>query len=310
MASNDNADKSTQPPSVPPTAPLASQSPELWEPVSEWGGDELTEPIPDALDAATLSEGGQEQPRETAGEETQKIHVGDTAWSAIRRIPLFIRLVIVVVILGASAYGYGLWQRRQLPALLRKVRLGQQPTLTLVDACKDRVLIWEVVGNRNEILIQTSPQGGWVRVSREDTTATSPALSPDAERVVYLSLLDSGQVVVVPLDTTATQTIISVSQLESAAVASEYSGMTFCNWTSLAWDPDGHRLAFFGCRKEKPRSIAFVAHIDRGPVKLELIPGSEADNPDPRQLQWSGSKHVVLSWSTLTGEQIRTLPVP
>lgn len=310
---------------VPANASLAGLAPEQWVPAQGWLEGETPDLPAELLETAVLptesasgtaaAPGTTEQSSyEPTERERHRIRVGDTVWSWIRRIPLLIRLMIILAVLGALVYVYGLWQRGEIHGFLYRVYPGRQPSLTLLDAHGEYVLMVETDRTHSQVLVQISPQGNWLRISRDDLQAVNPSFSPaiasTIKYVAYLSLQNERQIVVAPLDDTADRLVITATDLEAAAVAGKTSDITFCEWTPLAWDPEGHRIAFFGCRREKPRSLAFSARVDADPVELDLVSGSEADTADPRQLQWSGTNYVVLTVPSPKGEWIKTLSVP
>jgi hypothetical protein len=224
------------------------------------------------------------------------------------------RVLIGLVVVGVIVWAIGEVQRQGVPDLFHWLPLARAPDLQIVDACDNYVLMLETDHEHSQVLVQTSPQESWLRVSRDDSRAVNPAFSPiinsTIKYVAYLSLEGEKRIVVAPLDDTADRIEITSAKLEATGVTDGIPEVAFCEWTPLAWDPEGRRLAFYGCRKQKPHSLVFVAQIDADPVELETIDDTQADTTDQRQLEWSGSDDIVLTMPLPRGNQVETLPVP
>jgi hypothetical protein len=169
----------------------------------------------------------------------------------------------------------------------------------------------ETNGDLDRVLVETSGQASWLLVSRDDTTATNPAFSPDVGYVAYISEQDGGQVAIVSL-TDDTRFAITSTQVEIAALTADFSGVSLCPWTSVAWAPDGRRVAFFGCREILPLSLALIADVhDPRNIGLDTIPDSDVGIFSHRQIQWLDSTHVTISTPTDEGtDRVQTFTVP
>jgi hypothetical protein len=275
-----------------------------WEP--DWFADnqeiEDSEDIP--LTAPSIEI---ENDQSLANPKADQVRVGDIALAIVRWPPPWLRVIIVLAILGMVAYLLGQLQNVEASAILRRIGSGEQSVFTLIEAREGVVLMWESEKSRSEVLVQASPQSEWLRVSRGDTTAINPALSPDASQVAYLSSADSGQIIVASLGG-GDRLSIPVNALNNFAATKE--PMSFCDWTTIAWSHDGKRLAFFGCYQEETGSVAFYAQIDAEPIEVTLIPDSKLDTNHHRQLLWSSDETIILTFPKSEDFETRELRIP
>jgi hypothetical protein len=239
------------------------------------------------------------------GVKDQNIKPGTNAKRA--RSTFYVQFAIAIIVLGSFVALLGLMVRKDL-RLLSWIK--REPKFELVESRSDTVLMLETVGDQHRVIVQDDPQGNWLLVSRDDFATSHPSLSPEASRVAYLSTGDSPSLVIVGIDNNNERLILSNRMLESAAVAAELPVTHFCEWTNLAWDPTGQRVAFWGCREENPRSVAFVATRQSDTLIPELVKDSGIDRKIERQLQWSGPDHLILSFPTSDGSSLKTLPAP
>ncbi len=219
---------------------------------------------------------------------------------------------IIFVLLGAVVTIVGIVERQGLATIIKRLPFRGVHHIELLDPHNGKLLMLETYGDSSRVIVQTPGQASWQLVSRDDTTATNPALSPDGRSVAYVSAQEDGQIVVVSLVDDAQHRITSKEILDIAKKAS-FSTAKVCPWTPVAWSPDGYRVAFFGCRKKPPLSMAFVANLSGSSVVLSIVPDSEVETDSPRQLQWSGAAEVTISVPSndaQSGDRMKTLPVP
>jgi hypothetical protein len=280
---------------------------EDWE--IEWGWSD------DSLDMLELDEElPPEQPPLDIGVQVKskgkekRVRVGDVVLAIINWPPPLLRVIIVIALLGAMIYLLGQINDLGPSAFLRLIGSNRQSIFTLIESRGEVVLMWESERGRSEVLVQTSPESEWLRISRGDTTAVNPALSPTADRVAYLSLLDSERIVVAPLSADIDKLFIPASVLKNPAWADVE--IIFCDWTPIAWSPDGKRLAFYGCYKEKPGSLIFSAKLDVMPVEVSLISESICDGDAERQILWSANNSIILTFPDSTTNRAKELSVP
>jgi len=183
---------------------------------------------------------------------------------------------------------------------------------TIVDTRENLVLMSDKVDDVSRILVQRSGQEPWLLLSGNDTTATNPALSPDATRVVYLSQLDGGKIVITPIDGGAQQTLPAID-IRDIGLTQNASLLQFCPWTPIAWNPAGDRLAFFGCDPNRPFSTVIVSGILGSQEKPDTVPGGVAESTEVRQVIWLNDTQLIVTvpvTDTRLSPPVITLNVP
>jgi hypothetical protein len=221
-------------------------------------------------------------------------------------------LLIFLVLFGIIAWIAGVVQRQGLVTMFNRMLPGRTIETTLVEARDGTVLMLERNGKLSQIVAQVPGQASWYLISKDDTTATNPALSPDANLVAYLSARQEVQIAIVSLSDEK-QYHITSEQAEQIGMQALITEVKICPWTTVAWSPDSHRVAFFGCRKNPPLSLALVADISGPEVVLSTISESEFDTANPRQLEWSGPTQVTIVTPSANVQQVgrvKTLSVP
>jgi len=253
--------------------------------------------------------------RDEAGappQERGKTLPGMTADEAVRPKRYGLVAIIILVLLGVVVAIVGVIERHGLVNIMNWASSGGSPKMEMVDSRQGKVLMLETQGDFRRVIVKTPGQATWQLVSRDDTTAINPALSPDGRFVAYVSAQEDGQIVVVSLIDDALTKITS-KEVGDIANKTPFLAAQICSWTPVAWDPDGRRVAFFGCREKPALSVVYVADLSGPNPVLSFVTDSEVDSGSPRQLQWSGSSEITVigpSDDAWPGGKVKTLFVP
>jgi len=170
----------------------------------------------------------------------------------------------------------------------------------------------EQSGGLSRVIVEKSDQANWLLVSKDDTTATNPALSSDGEQVAYVTKRGGGQLVIVSLSTDARR-MITADQIRKAGEDAGLDDMELCLWTPIAWAPPaGDRIVFFGCVENSSFSVAVVGDLSDPATDLKVIAASKAESSDVRQLKWLDHTRLVISTPATDAKQavVTTFVVP
>ena len=261
---------------------------------------------------ADLSHWGDRQPGDRDAGGTQSVPVGTTGDEASRPKRYGRLGLVALAVLALIASIVGLAERYDLTSITQSVPLGSQPSLTQVESRHGRTLFLETHGDTRRVLVQTHGQASWQLVSKDDVTAVNPSLSPSSERVAYLSEKNDGSIVIVSLLDSEEYHITS-EDIEDFVRRMPSAGTKVCSWTPISWDPDGHRVAFFGCREEPPLSIVVIADVSSQSPALGIVTGSDMATLSHRQVHWSSTTELIISvidGDAKLGHQIMTLTAP
>lgn len=260
---------------------------------------------PEALEAWAENENGREDT------EDQILDGSETTWKTPIRKRLGLIVLIVLTVLAIISCIAGSASRKEWPDWLAWLPTRGKSEITLIDSQNGRVLMTEVTGDLRRVVVETGSEASWLVVSRDDNTATNPAFSPRAERVAYVSEQNDGQIVIASV-TEDERLAIAANAVEIAALEEDFSRVHICSWTSIAWAPDSQRVAFFGCRKLLPLSLVVVADVSGSEAAVSVIPATEAESSDRRQLQWLDESNltVITPSSSDSPAQVQTYPVP
>lgn len=165
------------------------------------------------------------------------------------------------------------------------------------------LLVVDSSGNANQITAKPVNRSTWLTIAPDDSTATSPTLSPDGTRVAYASKLDGGKIQITSL-TTDTISTISSAMLKDLATNSNLKNLQVCPWTTIAWSPAGNRLAFWSCSTQETFSVCAVFDYGASP-SLKLVSSTRLDSLGFRQAVWLDENHLLISNPTNT-----TTPIP
>lgn len=215
-----------------------------------------------------------------------------------------IGVLLTIILIGTLFWVLGQTTRNGIPAWFA-ISIGQtNPTLQILDARPNRVLMLETSGAYHRILVKDGSQSSWLLVSLDDYSATTAALSPDGTSVAYRSGLDSGQIVVVNLTTNQR------SRMDSNMLQPVGPNLLLCDWTPIAWSPDSTRLVFYVCQTQMKQSTLMWMPATTSQPKA--VTGTEVSSMEARQVQWLNDSQVVVTMppATLTGgSQITTYDV-
>ena len=202
-------------------------------------------------------------------------------------------------------------QRQGLLAVVPCPRSLPPTSITLVDLQNGVILMLEQSGSFSRVVVEPSDQASWLLVSRDDTTATNPALSSDGKQVAYVTERDGGQLVIVSIITDTRRTI-EADQVQDAGDSVGFDEMQVCPWTPIAWAPTGNRIAFFGCTKDTSLSVVLVGDLSDPAIPLTVIARSKAQASAVRQLKWLDHTHLVVSTPATDAQQamVSTFVVP
>ena len=220
-------------------------------------------------------------------------------------------LLILAVLAAAATWMVGYVQRQGPFTILSRTVPVLPPSMTLVDSRNGVVLMLERSGDLSRVIVETSNQGSWQLVSRDDTAATNPALSSDGKQVAYVTERDRGQLVIVWLDND-TRRSITTDQIQDAGENAGFDDVKICPWTPIAWAPTGNRIAFFGCTKDASLSAVLVGDLSDPAIPLTVIARSKAEASAVRQLKWLNHTHLVVSTPATDAQQaiVSTFVVP
>jgi hypothetical protein len=273
---------------------------------------DVSDSLPPLEEFGDLSSWAQGEDEDSSAREEVEVTPGTTKDEVDRPKHYGKFLLILLVLFGFLAWVAGVVERKGLVNVLNSISPGRTIETTLVEARDGTVLMLETNGKLSQIVAQVPGQASWYLISKDDTTATNPALSPDANLVAYLSAREEVQIAIVSLSNEE-QYHITSEQAEQIGMQALITEVNICPWTTVAWSPDSHRVAFFGCRKNPPLSLAFVADISGPEVVLSTIAESEFDTAAPRQLEWSGPTQVTIVTPSADVQQVgrvKTLSVP
>lgn len=241
--------------------------------------------------------------------KTPGLPPGFTEAAAAKRRP-YGRVLLVIAVMAAVAVSLiGYVQRQGLSALLSR---ASPPSTTLVDSHDGVVLMLEQSGDLRRVIVEKSGRANWLLVSKDDTTATNPALSSDGQQVAYVTERGGGQLVVASLITDTRRTI-DADQIEGVGDSAGLDRMKLCAWTPIAWAPPaGDRIAFFGCVEDSSFSVAVVGDLSDSAANLTIVAPSKAKASDARQLKWLDHKQLVVSMPATDAQQaeVTTFVVP
>ncbi len=222
------------------------------------------------------------------------------------------RVLAFVLLALAIAMGiYGIAQNGKLTQPLRDALPVPAPSTTFVDARNGVILMLEQTGNLSRVVVNQADQAGWILVSRDDTTAAKPALSPDGTKVVYSSKRGKGQIVIVALGS-GTPKSITAEQVQKLGGNNSLDDLEICSWTPIAWDPDSSQVAFFGCIERRDLSVVLIGgSLDSDPT-LTILTESRMETSVEQQIEWQDAKHllVITPSSDPQAEPITTVTIP
>jgi hypothetical protein len=220
-------------------------------------------------------------------------------------------LLILAVLAAAATWTVGYMQRQGLLAVVPRPGSLPPTSITLVDLQNGVILMLEQSGSFSRVVVEPSDQASWLLVSRDDTTATNPALSSDGKQVAYVTERDGGQLVIVSIITDTRRTI-DADQVQDAGDSIGFEKMQVCPWTPIAWAPTGNRIAFFGCTKDASLSVVLVGDLSDPAIPLTVIARSKAQASAVRQIKWLDHTHLVVSTSATDAQQaiVSTFVVP
>ena len=232
--------------------------------------------------------------------------------TATKRRPYGRVLLVIAVVAAVVVSLVGYVQRQGLSALLSRAVPIPPPSTTLVDSHDGVVLMLEQSGGLSRVIVEKSGQANWLLVSKDDTTATNPALSSDGEQVAYVTKRGGGQLVVVSVITDTRRTI-DADQIQDVGGNAGFDEVKLCPWTPIAWaPPGGDRIAFFGCVEDSSVSIAVVGDLSDPAYNLKIVASSKAEASDARQIKWLDHTRLVVSTPATDAKQavVTTFVIP
>jgi hypothetical protein len=252
-----------------------------------------------------------DQEDETTSESPQvgRPHPGFVDDAATKPKPIG-RVLLIIAVITAFVVGLiGYVRRGSFATVVGRALFPSTPSTTLVDSYNRLVLMLEQDGDYGRVIVQKSDQGGWLLVSQDDTTATSPILSPTGQEVAYVSRRNGGQVVAVSL-ITGTRRLIGTKRIGDVGRHVGLGSMVLCSWTPIAWSPKGDRIAFFACAEDNSFSVATVADLLDPTITLSVIGQSKTKTSDARQIKWLDATQLVISTPDKDQSTIDTFDVP
>jgi hypothetical protein len=204
-------------------------------------------------------------------------------------------VLFTIILIGGLFWLFGQATRNGMPAWFA-ISIGHaNPTMQILDARPNRVLMLETSGSYRRILVKDGSQSSWLLVSLDDYSATTGALSPDGTTVAYRSGLDNGQIVVVNLESNQRNSM-GISMLQPVG-----PNLLLCDWTPISWSPDSARVAFYVCQTQLKQSMLMWMPATVNQPKV--VTGTEVISLEPRQVQWLNDSQVVVTVppATLTG---------
>lgn len=228
---------------------------------------------------------------------------GDVEASVVRVRPYGRVLLVFLLAVGILVWFIGYLQRNNLIQLLSQTVRSASPSIELIESCDDVVLMLERSGKHSRIIVEKAGRAAWVLVSKDDTTVTNPALSPDGKFVAYVSERDGGQIVIISL-TADKQYTVTLKQVRSAGQKEDLDGMKICPWTPISWDAESRQIAFFGCIDggSLSRSVVLICKIAEPTLTLGVVVPSLLDSSITRQVKWLGFSQLIVSTATNNSE--------
>jgi len=228
------------------------------------------------------------RPGDIGGEAERPKHYGKMA------IGLFVLLCVVACVAGFI-------DRTELPTLIMKrVSQSRGRQTQLVESRDGKVVMLETSGDTSQVVVEVSGQASWLLVSRDDTTAASPTLSPNSEWLAYVTRRDGGGVEIVSIITDTTcitdaRRVIDADMIQDAGKIIGVDGMVLCPWTPIAWSATNDRIAFFACARDASVSMAVVGDLSDSTIPLTACGPSKAESSDTRRISWIDEMQIVVS---------------
>jgi hypothetical protein len=214
-------------------------------------------------------------------------------------------LAVIAVLIGIIFWITGKGTSQNIADFFDWLSPRASHEVTMLDSRNGVVLMLERSGKTNRIIVQTADEASWLLVSQDDTTVKNPALSMNGTHVAYVSELDDGQIVIVPLNGDDRYTL-SADDVKDAGKNDGFDELAICSWTPLAWAPDNDMIAFFGCAEDNSLSVVITADLTTTPPDLDIIGNSRINSSDERQLRWLDDAKLVVS-SPAVGQQPATI---
>jgi hypothetical protein len=199
---------------------------------------------------------------------------------------LFFFLAIIVVLIG-------FFQHHDLRSIFDRT---PQLSIEFVEACNDSILMIERSGNINRVIVEKLDYASWFLVSKDDTTVTNPALSPEGDLVAYLTQRNNGEIVIISPSTSIDYTV-TFDQIKQLGQKEKLQDMKICPWTPIAWDSKNSRVSFFGCFDDQniTHSVVIVCKFKEPTPVLAIIPDSIHQTAIIREIKWMGINQLSVN---------------
>jgi hypothetical protein len=254
-----------------------------------------------------------EQPDETVNDAENALVISKAAARISRAFHLYLgSIVLVLMVLAAIAVAVaGCWKRSQ------NINVSGKSTTPLSTISQSVVpthsgfgLIEERVGNTTRIIVKKlDPEASWLLVSRDELTATHPVLAPDTTYVAYRQG-DAGDknLVIVSL-TDDTRLTLTAGRIRRAGETVGLEALYLCEELStVAWDSDSSRVAFFGCETNTLSSVVLIGNLAKLHTPTVITASYVATNTN-RQLNWLGQDQLEVDMPSTDLQQGSTTAI-
>lgn len=222
----------------------------------------------------------------------------------VKKLPIIL-IYLLIVFLIALIIGQIIWWRGQVQRSKTSNLLSQRSNsnnqnyvhqIDLLEARNGVVLMLENRDGRFSINIQKVGETGWRNISMSDFTVKFPSLSPDAEKVAYISEEGIPHIMIVSLVSNSRISVTTDEIASSLTSRTELLKKTqICNWSQIQWSPDQSHLAFFVCDPRSKDSYAVIADLMTGSKPSIVWAEDKEIAQDNRKLIWLDNQNLMVS---------------
>lgn len=177
---------------------------------------------------------------------------------------------------------------------------GSQSQIEVIEFHGNTVLMFEKRKDSSIVYVQKTGEVGWRNISMHDFTPSKPSLSPDENKVAYLSGSKSKDIniIIVPLYNSNLSGEIKIAEittfLKNQHVTTE--NLTICPWDFFHWSPNSNNVAIFACYKKDSKQYAIPVIINIAGGTLRIVWSQyEAETQKSRKLIWIDEEKLVLT---------------